>query len=50
LGARGAAGWIAWVNPSAADYEITSQIATHSPTDKNNIQIKDAAQLSRGGR
>jgi hypothetical protein len=26
-----------------------SQIATHSPSDKSNITIKDAAVLSRGG-
>src|SRR5208282_865904 len=36
---------------AAAAYEVTaSQIATHSPSDKSNITIKEAAVLSRGAR
>jgi hypothetical protein len=36
---------------AAAAYEVTvSQIATHNPSDKSNITIKQAAVLSRGGR
>ena len=41
-----------WVCPDLppATYEVTaSQIATHSPSDKSKITIKDAAQLSRDG-
>jgi hypothetical protein len=35
----------------AGAYDLTaSQIATHSPSDKSNITIKDAAVLGRGGR
>jgi hypothetical protein len=31
---------------TAVDYEVAAQIATHSPSDKSNINIKEAAQLS----